>query len=76
MLPVNSSKLRSVLTAHTKSLLQSFHFSDDRVHDTIIKLGHNKFQVHDMISICILKLYEGSIWKPLEIIFKRENISL
>ena len=66
----NDSKLPSALTVHTESLLESFHFSADHIGDIIEKLYPNKAHGHDMISICILKLYGDSIWKPLEIIFK------
>ena len=67
---VNDSKLPSVLTVHTESLLESFHFSTDHIGDTIKKLDRNKAHEHDMISIRMLKLCGDSIWKPLEIIFK------
>ena len=67
---VNDSKLPSVLTVHTESLLESFHFSADHIGDIIKKLDPNKAHGHDMISIRMLKLCGDSIWKPLEIIFK------
>ena len=66
---VNDSKLPSVLTVHTESLLESFHFSADHIGDIIKKLDPNKAHGHDMISIRMLKLCGDSIWKPLEIIF-------
>ena len=66
---VNDSKLPSVLTVHTESLLESFHFSADHIGDITKKLHPNK--AHElMISIRMLKLCGDSIWKPLEIIFK------
>ena len=65
---VNNSKLPSVLTVHTESLLESFYFSADHIGDIIKKLDSNKAHGHDMISICMLKLCGDSIWKPLEII--------
>ena len=67
---LNDSKLPSVLTVHTESLLESFHFSADHIGDIIKKLDPNKAHGHDMISIRMLKLCGDSIWKPLEIIFK------
>ena len=67
---VNGSKLPSVLTVHTESLLESFHFSADHIGGIINKLDPNKAHGHDMISIRMLKLCGDSIWKPLEIIFK------
>ena len=67
---VNDSKLPSVLTVHTESLLESFHFSADHIGDIIRKLHPNKAHGHDMISIRMLKLCGDSIWKPLQIIFK------
>ena len=67
---INDSKLPSVLTVHTESLLESFHFSADHIGDIIKKLDPNKAHGHDMISIRMLKLCGDSIWKPLEIIFK------
>ena len=60
---VNDSKLLSVLTVYTESLLESFHFSADRVGDIIKKLDSNKAHGHDMISIRMLKLCGDSIWK-------------
>ena len=67
---VNDSKLPSVLTVHTESVLESFHFSADHIRDIIKKLDPNKALRHDMISIRMLKICGNSIWKPLEIIFK------
>ena len=67
---VNNSKLPSVLTVHTESLLESFYFSVDHIGDIIKKLDPNKARGNDMISIRMLKLCGDSIWKPLEIIFK------
>ena len=67
---VNNSKLPSVLTVHTESLLESFYFSVDHIEDIIKKLDPNKARGNDMISIRMLKLCGDSIWKPLEIIFK------
>ena len=67
---VNNSKLLSVLTVPTESLLESFYFSADHMGDIIKKLDPNKAHGHDMITIHMLKLCGDSIWKPLEIIFK------
>ena len=67
---INDSKLPSVLTFHTESFLESFHFSADHIGDIIKKLDPNKAHGHDMVSIRMLKLCGDSIWKPLEIIFK------
>ena len=67
---VNDSKLPSVLTVHTESLLESFHFSANHIGDIIKKLNPSKAHGHNMISIPMLKLCGESIWKPLEIIFK------
>ena len=66
---VNDSKLPSVLTVHTESLLESFYFSADHIRD-IKKLDPNKAHGYDMMSIRMLKLSVDSVWKPLEIIFK------
>ena len=65
-------KLRSVLTVHTESLLESFHFSADHIGD-IKKLDPSKAHGHDMIRIRMLKLCGDSILKPLEIIFKNTS---
>ena len=67
---VNDSKLPSVLTVYTESLLESFHFSPDHIGDIVKKLEPNKAHGHGMIRIHMLKLCGDSIWKPLEIIFK------
>ena len=67
---VNESKLPAVLTVHTESLLESFHFIADHIGDIIKKLDPDKAHGHDMISIRMLKLCGDSIWKTLEIIFK------
>ena len=66
---VNDSKLPSVLTVHTESLLESLRFSADHIGDIIKKLDP-KAHGYDMISIRMLKLCGDSIWKPLETIFK------
>ena len=66
---VNDSKLPSVLTVHTESLLESFYFSAGHIRD-IKKLDPNKAHGHDMMSIRMLKLSGDSVWKLLEIIFK------
>ena len=52
---VNDSKLPSVLTVHTESLLESFYFSADHIRD-IKKLDPNKAHGYDMMSIRMLKL--------------------
>ena len=69
---INDSKLPSVFTVYTESLLESFHFSPDQIGDIVKKLDPNKAHGHGMISIHMLKLCGDSIWKPLEmeIIFK------
>ena len=66
---VNNSKLPSVLTVPTKSLLELFYFFVDHIGD-VKKLDPNKAHGHNMISIRMLKLCGDSTWKPLEIIFK------
>ena len=62
---VNNSKLPSVLTVRTESLLESFCFSADHIRNIIKKLDPNKAHGHDMISIRMLKLCGDSILKPL-----------
>ena len=52
---VNASKIPSVLTSYTESLLESFYFFADHIADVIKKLDLNKAHGYDMISIRMLK---------------------
>ena len=55
----------------TDSRLSSVHFSQDDIAKIIQNLDPNKAHGHDNISICMLKIYGSSIYKPLEMIFKQ-----
>ena len=58
---LNSSKLPSVLTVYTESILESFYCPADHIGDAIKKLDSNKAHRHDMISIRMI-LYRNH-WK-------------
>ena len=55
----------------THNHISSVSFSQDDVAKIIQNLDPNKAHGHDNISICMLKIYGSSIYKPLEVIFKQ-----
>ena len=63
---VKNSKLSIFSTVDT----ELFYLSADHIGDIIKKLDPNKAHGDDMISIRMLKVCGGSIWKPLKIISK------
>ena len=67
---INNSQLSTRFTTHTKSVLTSIDISVKNVNDIIKKPDPNKAQVHDKISIRMLKLCGYSIKKPVATIFK------
>ena len=62
MLPTNCENL-------TDKSLSNITFTDNDIGKTIRGLDPNKAQGHGMISILMLKLWVGSIYKPLRLIF-------
>ena len=66
----NKSTTPSVFTPLTHNLLSSFQFTADDIKSIINKLDPNKAHGHDTISIRMIKLCGGSVYKPLEMIFK------
>ena len=66
----NKGVLPSQLTLLTENSLANCHFSKKGILQIIRNLGSNEAHGHDMISICMLKLYGDWICKPQEIIFK------
>ena len=71
----SKSSIPLVFTSLTHSFLSSFQFAADDIKSTINKLDPNKMHGHDMISIRMIKLCGGSIYKPLEILFKPRYFS-
>ena len=54
----------------TDKSLSNITFTDNDIGKIIKGLNSNKHRGHDMISIRILKLCEGFIYKPLRLIFR------
>ena len=71
---VSSLKLMGKLP-HESLLKTSDHLSEasftaDDISKVIYSLDPAKTHGHDMISICMLELWDNYIFKPLELIFK------
>ena len=62
LLPTNCENL-------TDKSLSNITFTDNDIGKIIKALDLNKAHGHDMISITMLKLYGGSIYKPLQLVF-------
>ena len=63
---VNTNKdLPSVLSKKTHKSLSTIHFTSDDILKIIKNLDPNKAHGHDMISIWMIKICDGSICKPL-----------
>ena len=67
----NSSKLSSHFHYLTDKRLSSASFSRDEIAKIIQNLDPNKVHGHDNISIRMLKICGSSIYKPLNMIFKK-----
>ena len=67
----NSSKFPSHLHYLTDSRLSSVSFSQDDIAKIVQNVDPNKALGHDKISIRMLKICGSSIYKPLEMVFKR-----
>ena len=65
----NSSKLPSTILKRTEKIVLSVSFSSNVNAKIVRELDPNKADGHDMISVRMLKIYDGSISKTLEIIF-------
>ena len=66
----NGSVLPSELPLWTDSTISSCHFTKDDILRKINNLDPNKAHGHDKISIRMLKIYNDSICRPLNIIIK------
>ena len=66
----NNRKPPLVLAEKTCKLLSPVEFSTNDILKIIRNLNPNKDHSHDMISIRMLKICDGSISKPLGIIFR------
>ena len=66
----NSSVLPSLLFKRTENVVSSIDFGSDGIAKLIHNLDPNKAHGHDMISICMLKIYSNSIYKPPQLIFQ------
>ena len=66
----NSSKLTLTLNKKTENSISSITFNRNNIATIIRSLDPSKAHGYDMISICMLKICEKSICKPLEIIFQ------
>ena len=65
-----SSVLLTTLTMKTRESLSTIRFTSDDILKIIRNLDPNKAHGHDMISIQMVKLFDASLCKPLEQIFK------
>ena len=65
----NSSEIPWILTKKTCNSFSTVEFWTCDVLRTIRHLNPNKVQVHDIISIWLLKICDESICKPLQIVF-------
>ena len=65
----NSSTIPSVFTPLTHKSFLPFQFTAKDIKSITNKLALNKACGHDMVSICMIKLYGDSIYKQLEMIF-------
>ena len=66
----NGSALRLLFPLVAEKSLLDVDFSVEDIKNMINKLDSNKAHGDDMISICMLKLCDKSIFKPLSIVFK------
>ena len=66
----NSSVLPTDFELFTDQSLSNITFTDNDIGRIISSLDHNKAHGHDMMSICMLKIYGDSINKPLGLIFR------
>ena len=67
----NHSKLSTSLSFQTNKQLFSVTFSGKDKGKIIQGLDHNKTHGHDNISICMLKICGGTIYKSSEMIFSQ-----
>ena len=65
-----TSVLPTICENLTDKFLSNITFTDNDIRRIIKGLYPNRAHDHDMISICILKLCKGSIYKPLRLIFR------
>ena len=66
----NKSELPATLSKKTHESPTTIDFSINDILKTIRNLDPNKAHVHDMISIRMVKICDGSICKPLKLIFQ------
>ena len=66
----NSSKLSLTLNKKTNNYISSITFNRNNIATIIRSLNPNKAHGCDMISIRLLKIFDKSICKPLELIFQ------
>ena len=66
----NDIELPTSLTFYTDNRLFIVSFSHEDVGKIIQNLNPNKAHGHDNISMCMLKICDSTIYRPLEIIFK------
>ena len=67
---VNCRELPTDSLKRTKNCLSAISFTKDDIAKVIKNLNPNEAHVHDMISICMLKICGESILKPWELIFE------
>ena len=65
----HESRTPPQLLPHTNTCLSTVRFSEDDILKIIQKLDPSKADGHDKISICMLKLSDKAICKPLHMIF-------
>ena len=66
----NGTALPSFFPLITEKSLSDVNLSIEDIKKIVSKLDSNKAHGEDMISICMLKLCDKTICKPLNIIFK------
>ena len=66
----NTNELPTNYENLTDKSLSNITFTDNDVGEKSKGLEPNKPHVHDMISIWMLKICEGSFYKPLRLIFR------
>ena len=67
----SNSKILLQILYLTDSRLSSVCFSQDNIAKIIQSLDPNNPHDHDNISICMVKIFGSSTFKPLEMIFKQ-----
>ena len=67
---INNSNIPSECPRKSNQSLSSITFEINDIEKIIKNLDPNKYNGHDMLSICMLKLCSESIYKPLNLIFK------